>query len=145
MTHTWIPAATPSADIVGARGPAARALRMIRAVSGPGVAMSNAESATHATNLASNSNSAPLGLRSRIRSREELDDLGVVLWRVDVVEAVGRGPGVDQLRPVIEHLASAGVAFGRHDLVPQLPPHHPWRRPLPRPAPADRHARPPPP
>src|SRR5260370_27304233 len=132
MTHTRIPAAQPSVDSVDARGPAARALRMIRAVSGPGVAVSNAESATHATNLASNSNSAPLGLRSRIRSREELDDLGVVLWRVDVVEAVGRGHGVDQLGPVIEHLASAGVAFERHELVPQLPRQHHWPPPLAR-------------
>src|SRR5713101_2011426 len=127
-TQTRIPAATPSADIVDARGPAPSALRMIRAVSGPGVAMSKAESATHATNLPSTSNDAPLRLRSRVGSGEELDDLGVVLRRIDVVKAVERGHGVDQLGPVIEHLARTGVAFERHELVPKLARQHHRRR-----------------
>src|SRR4029077_14953958 len=50
-----MPAATPSADIVDARGPEASALRMISAVSGPGVAISSADSATHATSRPSSS------------------------------------------------------------------------------------------
>src|SRR2546425_1551303 len=77
-----IPTATPSADIVDARGPPASALRMISAVSGPGVAMINADSATQAN---SPRRAPRLGLLGWFRSREEPDDLGVVLWRVDVI------------------------------------------------------------
>src|SRR5260370_550874 len=145
-THqTRMPAATPSADIVDAGGPAASALRTIRAVSGPGVAMSNAESATQATNLPSTSNYAPLRLRSRVGSGEELDDLGVVLRGIDVVKAVERGHGVDQLGPLIEHLAGTGVAFERHELVPKLARQHHRRRPFAGLAARDGARRPPPP
>src|SRR5712692_561802 len=44
-----MPTDTPSADIVDARGQDASALRMINAVSGPGVAMMSAERATQAS------------------------------------------------------------------------------------------------
>jgi hypothetical protein len=50
-----MPTATPMADSVDARGPAASALRMISAVSGPGVAMRRADSATHAISRPSTS------------------------------------------------------------------------------------------
>src|SRR4029077_4388230 len=56
VTQTRVPTATPNADIVDARGPAASAFRMISAVSGPGAASSNADSATQASKRPSSSN-----------------------------------------------------------------------------------------
>src|SRR5713226_8740329 len=53
--HARMPTATPRADIVDARGPDASALRMINAVSGPGVAMSSADNATQASSRPSSS------------------------------------------------------------------------------------------
>src|ERR1700730_16572726 len=87
MAQARMPTATPSADIVEARAPPASALRTIRAVSGPGVAMIRADSATQASSLASSSTC--LCLFGWFRSREEPDDLCVVLGRVDVVQAIG--------------------------------------------------------
>src|SRR6266849_10148988 len=77
VAHARMPTATPRADIVEARGPPVSALRMIRAVSGPGVAMISAESATHARKRPSSSMDE-LWLGGWFRAREQPDDVGVV-------------------------------------------------------------------
>src|SRR6267143_5957930 len=70
------------------------------------------------------------GLGFWFRSWEEADDLGVVLGSVDVVQAIGCRHDVDQLGPLVEHLARTGIAFECEELVPQLArEHHRWRPP----------------
>src|ERR1700693_1861266 len=70
------------------------------------------------------------GALAWLAAREELHDLGVVLGRVDIVRAPRRRNHVEQLRVPLQDLARAGVAFQRHELVPQLACEDHRRRPF---------------
>src|SRR5712691_5458612 len=61
--------------------------------------------------------------------REQADDLGVIVGRVDVVRPAGRGHHVEQLRQAVQDLASARVAAQGEQLAPQLAREHDRRGP----------------
>src|SRR5215472_12743507 len=54
-----------------------------------------------------------------ILSREEVDDPGIVIRRVDVVGQPGGRNSIQQLGPVLEQLARTGVAIQRYHLWPE--------------------------
>src|SRR5262249_53153314 len=54
-----------------------------------------------------------------ILSREEVDDSGIVIRRVDVVGQPGGRNSIQQLGPVLEQLARTGVAIQRYHLWPE--------------------------
>src|SRR5436190_24081475 len=61
-----------------------------------------------------------LSALARPLAREEADDLGVVVWRVDVVGPAGSRDHVEQLGPSLQDLSRARVARQGEELLPQL-------------------------
>src|SRR5439155_17809011 len=73
-----------------------------------------------------------LGALARPLAGEELDDLGVVLRRVDIVRPPRRGHDVEQLRPPLQDLAGARIAAQSQQVPPELTPEDNRRSPSAR-------------